>query len=91
MSNDHEIDVAKSKKDLEIIFKNIIQFINENKYDEKIQVRMDSDNEILKIYSNNSSVLRRANAAISEILDYVIFFCRASSISGCFYIMHLKS
>ena len=50
MSKDHVIDDKKSKGDLEIIFKNIIQFINENKYDEEIQVRMDNDNEILKIY-----------------------------------------
>jgi hypothetical protein len=69
MPSDHEIDDAKSKKNMEIIFRNIIQFINENKYDEKIQVRMDSDNEILKIYSNNSSLLLRTNAAISEVLD----------------------
>lgn len=69
MSSDHEIDDAKSKKNMEIIFRNIIQFINENKYDERIQVRMDSDNEILKIYSNNSSLLLRTNAAISEVLD----------------------
>lgn len=69
MPSDHEIDDAKSNKNMEIIFRNIIQFINENKYDEKIQVRMDSDNEILKIYSNNSSLLLRTNAAISEVLD----------------------
>ncbi len=69
MSKDHVIDDKKLKGDSEIIFKNIIQFINENKYDKEIQVRMDYDNEILKIYSLNSSVLGRANAAISEILD----------------------
>jgi hypothetical protein len=69
MSKDHVIDDKKSKGDSEIIFKNIIQFINENKYDDEIQVRVDYDNEILKIYSLNSSVLGRANAAISEILD----------------------
>jgi hypothetical protein len=69
MSKDHVIDDKKSKGDSEIIFKNIVQFINENKYDEEIQVRMDYDNEILKIYSLNSSVLGRANASISEILD----------------------
>ena len=69
MSKDHVIDDKKSKGDSEIIFKHIIQFINENKYDDEIQVRVDYDNEILKIYSLNSSVLGRANAAISEILD----------------------
>ena len=69
MSKDHVIDDKKLKGDSEIIFKNIIQFINENKYDKEIQVRMDYDNEILKIYGLNSSVLGRANAAISEILD----------------------
>jgi hypothetical protein len=69
MSKDHVIDDKKLKGDSEIIFKNIIQFINENKFDKEIQVRMDYDNEILKIYSLNSSVLGRANAAISEILD----------------------
>ena len=69
MSKDHVIDDKKSKGDSEIIFKNIIQFINENKYDEEIQVRVDYDNEILKIYRLNSGVLDRANAAISEILD----------------------
>ena len=84
MSSDHEIDDAKSKKNMEIIFRNIIQFINENKYDERIQVRMDSDNEILKIYSNNSSLLLRTNAAISEDSGYVIFFCRASPILDAF-------
>jgi hypothetical protein len=69
LSKDHVIDDKKLKGDSEIIFKNIIQFINENKYDKEIQVRMDYDNEILKIYHLNSSVLGRANAAISEILD----------------------
>ena len=68
MSNNHVSSNAASK-DIELIFKNILQFINENEYNEKIQARINSDDEILKIYSNNCSLLRRTNAAVSEILD----------------------
>ena len=53
MSNDNVAGVAKPKKDLELVFKSIVQFINENKFDDKVQTRSDIENETLKIYSKN--------------------------------------
>ena len=69
MSNNNVPDNTASDSDIELIFKNIIQFINEKEYNEKIQTRINSDDEILKIYSNNCSLLHRTKSAASEILD----------------------
>ena len=69
MSNDNAAGVAKPKKDLELVFKSIVQFINENKFDDKVQTRSDIENETLKIYSKHTSAISRASAATSEILD----------------------
>ena len=69
MSNDNVAGVAKPKKDLELVFKSIVQFINENKFDDKVQTRSDIENETLKIYSKHTSAISRASAATSEILD----------------------
>jgi hypothetical protein len=69
MPRDNIIAGNNSNPDTEGIFSDIIRFINENKYNEEIQIRSDIGNKILKIYSQNSSILSRANAAISEVLD----------------------